>query len=751
MLSSWYRFLWVFFQIEELCAQTNDKEILYVMETLPKDLPSTYQRSLSKIIRDGKSEVVKKMLLFAALVKRPLSRMELRDAIAVEPDQEDFEPGRLVNDVQRMVSWSHNLLLLDEEDDLVTYAHYTIKDFLSVQQQSTYENLGEFHIDRTSAEIFVGHVCCTYVQFRNFDNQVGLAVDDRTHRIAPRLIASTAVSQTNDSIIAKTWLTLDKLKYSQASPKSTDTWLHLQRQWESDQSAPTNKETHQFIFLDYASSYWLDHTAETTPDEKDAWRAFNRTFFASNRSTTGMQAFSSREWEELAPPVCRYISLHNHLGLIFTLTAADTIVTTKTESWRNNYLSLIPPVITTGPWIAFYILMKGCATRSAFPHNLDDRYFGYYLQALKANKTLIAIWILRISLKIFANNKFPFEELLVYSHNSNWKESSEIVQSKFEEAIKTTIHLFERYPLAASGVTSLLKNHRHDARYQRAITLAFSEGPIIVLRLLVLYEERVFDRHLYSFEGLLSAVRKNEVHVCRRLFQAGIDPQFRLLNQVNSVVLLQNAIKNVSLDALYYLLSCGTSPDNHSSWQWSPLCAAIAKEEPKIVSELLKYGADPNKIVIRLDDAAVRPDHSARPRGELTTPLLEAVIRGSTRNLRQIRTMLLEKGAYISAGDLLQIPVIASIASQYQEYSKYIAGSIEYIHIPDPVEDISGAVERTSLERQYEVFGKYTTEETGRVATEFDIMTRLERQYDEYGKYLLDYCELDLMRPVHVN
>ena len=642
------------------------------------------------------------MLLFAATVKRPLSRMELRDAIAVEPDQEFFEPSQLVNDVRRMISWSHNLLLLDEEDDLVTYAHYTIKDFLSMQQLYTDRNMSDFHIDRKSAEIWVGHICCTYIQFRNFENQLVPTTENRPHRIIPRDVASMAISQTDHSMLAKPWLTLGKFKHSQASPKSTDAWLYLQRHLELDPSAPSKQEMHHFIFLNYASSHWLDHTAETKPDEKDAWDAFNGTFLALNRSTIGMQPFSIQEWEELAPSVSRYITLHNHLGLIFKLSAKDTICTSKTAAWRHNYLSLIPPIITNGSWSAFYILMKGCAARSAFPTTLklNSWYFSYYLHALEADKALTAIWLLRFSLNIFDYSAIPFEEGLVYSQQSHSRDASGHIRSQFEEAVKSAVFLLTRYTVPIPRVEPLLQTYRQNDLHYRAMKLAISKGPIRVLRLFVLYEKR--NSYVHSYDGLLSAVENRDVHGCRRLIEAGVNPHYSFMGQPDSI-LFHTAIKKDDFEILHSLLASGTSTDSPSSSQWSPLCAAVAKEVPEMVSMLLQAGADPNKIVTRSAEAPGRPGHSTRPSGELTTPLLEAVIRDKSSELDEIVILLLERGAYINETDLPRIPEIASLARQYQEYSKYIPGAVDQRPADSPVK-------LTSLEHQYEMFGKYTAE-----------------------------------------
>ena len=67
-----FRFLWVAFQIEDLCRQKSDAEIRHSLKTLPKDLPETYQRALSRIVKEGNGKLANKIFRWVAAAKRPL-------------------------------------------------------------------------------------------------------------------------------------------------------------------------------------------------------------------------------------------------------------------------------------------------------------------------------------------------------------------------------------------------------------------------------------------------------------------------------------------------------------------------------------------------------------------------------------------------------------------------------------------------------------------------------------------------------
>ncbi len=113
------RSLWVSFQIEEICAQATDDDIRKAIRSLSKDLPEIYERALFKIQSNRKAEMTTKMFRWVAAAKRPLSFLELHEAIAIEGFQECSKPSQLVNDYKEMVPWCANLLVQDEEVYLV--------------------------------------------------------------------------------------------------------------------------------------------------------------------------------------------------------------------------------------------------------------------------------------------------------------------------------------------------------------------------------------------------------------------------------------------------------------------------------------------------------------------------------------------------------------------------------------------------------------------------------------------------------
>ncbi|KAL6719360.1 hypothetical protein ACLMJK_003599 [Lecanora helva] len=654
--------------------QTSDDGILETLQTLPSDLTETYRMLLTRISRSGKGKTVQRMFLFTTTVKRPLSLSELRDAIAVRPDQEYFEPGHLVNDTSHMVSWTHSLLLLDEEDDLITFAHYMIKDFLSLLSQHTDKDLDGFIYDYRTAEITVGHICCTYLRFKNFDTRIMPAGGKHPQHFAPRDISTRAIFQDNDPILAKPMLALERWKHRKGRLGSNYDSANLGRFVQRDAASSEINSVQHFIFLNYARSYWLDHAAETTPDESNAWDAFKKVFYTDSNNALVIRPFPFHELDSLTPSVSRYIVEHDHIGLILLLNMNYSSTIARTMEWYSRYLSLLPAIMDSASWDAIYFFTNRPIIKDALQFDIDRYLFECYHQALKSGKTLIAIWILRFCLKILDPDTLHFEACRDYSNELNPRTRSRLIWSKFVPAAQEAIHHLRGYE-SAIDLETWGRHRGYEAdNYERAIRLAVSEYPISkhILQLLILCETRRFGANYFSAPSLRTAVQRGDHQFCEALVEVGICPQSRS-------VLQHIAIKNDDVTTLRLLLAKGASlptspPSKYEEilvYEWSPLCAAVAKGSPQMVSMLLQAGADPNAVVFRLLETPGRRKHPPGRRGDLTTPLLEAVSRPTSKAFEEILKLLVEAGAYTKLQDL---PRNRESLAQYSEYSEFIPG-----------------------------------------------------------------------------
>lgn len=103
--------------------------------TSRKGLPATYERTLNKIRAGRTTMFAQKIIKWVAAARRLLTLEELREAIAVEPCQRLRNLESVVNDISQLISCCRNLVTLDEEENVVQFAHHTIKKIFAWKAQ----------------------------------------------------------------------------------------------------------------------------------------------------------------------------------------------------------------------------------------------------------------------------------------------------------------------------------------------------------------------------------------------------------------------------------------------------------------------------------------------------------------------------------------------------------------------------------------------------------------------------------------
>ncbi|RDA85560.1 hypothetical protein CP532_3321 [Ophiocordyceps camponoti-leonardi (nom. inval.)] len=252
-------FLWVAFQLFELCSKHCDDDIRQAINNLPRDLTETFDRALKRIISQGNAEVAQNAFSWIAAAKRPLSLDELGEAMFIEVGQQFSQPERLSNDVYRISSWCENLAHVDEERQTVHFPHETVRQFF-LQEGRSESRFSNFHIDLAEADHYIGEVCITYLNFSNFKTTLARRSQPPLP-FSPRAIAQTALGH---GWKAATWLAVMDSMGSQSQKDSESTAINFNESLTSFQrdDAQTAKEKLEvnFPFLRYASVNWVLHT-----------------------------------------------------------------------------------------------------------------------------------------------------------------------------------------------------------------------------------------------------------------------------------------------------------------------------------------------------------------------------------------------------------------------------------------------------------------------------------------------------------
>ena len=98
-------FLWVYFQIDELCEAPSDALIRETLRNLPDGLVGTYQRIFCKIEKNlMRSLIARKLITWIACAQRPMTIEEAREAVAFEPSDASWDAEK-IPDKDLMIEW----------------------------------------------------------------------------------------------------------------------------------------------------------------------------------------------------------------------------------------------------------------------------------------------------------------------------------------------------------------------------------------------------------------------------------------------------------------------------------------------------------------------------------------------------------------------------------------------------------------------------------------------------------------------
>lgn len=306
------------FQLDDICSQVSDDDIRKTLLHLPRDLPETFNRALMKILAKSRSRIAQQVFQWTASVKRPLSLEELREAIAIEPCQESTIPDRLLNSPSQIPTWCENLVVIDEEESIVQFAHHSIKEYLLANPLE--QPLDAFHVELADADHEVGEICTTYLNFNDFKTQPSrqsrLEASDTASEIAMAAVKQLSPSKTVTKLFQSASSRIVQERSTNQLPM-TQVLTNMNRFRPNSRTA-----TPEHPFLEYASQYWLLHTTQFDASRSKSWKLWTRILFndqALGQTPWTKEEFTSWTQEQFrtgAPQVLEWICVQRHYALL---------------------------------------------------------------------------------------------------------------------------------------------------------------------------------------------------------------------------------------------------------------------------------------------------------------------------------------------------------------------------------------------------------------------------------------------------
>ena len=184
------RFLWVSFQIIDLCDAASDEDIRQILEHLPEGLYDTFTRIFIKIAKSGSKATVLKAMMWMVCARRPLRVEELQEALAFDSTDKAWNVDK-IPDGAKIIRSCHGLVLRDAVSETVRLAHHTVQQYLvsppsyeEVTLGAHWPELSQFRRNSDRAEEMAGSFCVTYLCFSDFETAVSCINDDYKFNLA---------------------------------------------------------------------------------------------------------------------------------------------------------------------------------------------------------------------------------------------------------------------------------------------------------------------------------------------------------------------------------------------------------------------------------------------------------------------------------------------------------------------------------------------------------------------------------------
>jgi hypothetical protein len=283
------------FQLDDLCRAETDSSIRKVLQNLPRNLSETYERLLTRIDNAEQREYVKRIFMWIICARRPLEIEELREAIAFTIEDDHFDYSKIPNDLNRLARSCGNLIVIDENENSVQIAHYTVEQHLLNEDECKPPLL---HFTRAQANIEVGKVCVSYLSFPDFELQLTQYENTTTSNLAALEDAVRTQSMLPPN--SQTAKIVKTLKWFRGSPE-TSTNIQFDRyvagglKWRK----PAVSLKSKYHLLSYVAENWLQHnTTIGNVSESRPWSPRHLCLF-ENLVLAKRGSFDIRPWDSI--------------------------------------------------------------------------------------------------------------------------------------------------------------------------------------------------------------------------------------------------------------------------------------------------------------------------------------------------------------------------------------------------------------------------------------------------------------------
>ena len=567
------RFLWVVFQLDEICNETNDAGILKALQDLPKNLSLTFDRILQKLVsRAGIEESLRqKIFEITTAAYRPISLEELREAINVKIGQTTWDSRELINDMSRLIASCGSFLVVEEETGTVHFAHHSVKHHLMCSR--TGADSSTHCIDLQQADLNLGKICVTYLSLGIFEKQLTKARQVQQFDYPSHILKS---SFPDDS-------TINRLA-SRLLKKRLGAGYDISHQLERVGNKYMQKKVDSHAFLVYAQSFWLQHTKLLSRNDHKTYRLW-KNLLTSEADTVKFSSLPCAKWSELDPSCLEWTIQNGHDALF------------------SRILEMIQTLGKSGQALGYEDLYHVYLKLQSQVRSLTSKYRGYLLAlALVFDEYLLAVELFYKGVEIDIKGPLCREALQRASLNGNTKVIELLLSNgeldgsgEYEGSALEAASLIKR-PIDKNAMIDLLidKGANVNAQggcYGNALQAATLDGGGTA-ELLLRRGANVNAQGGYYGTALQAAACNIKARLVRLFLKNGADPNIQ--GGYYGSVLQAAACFSVNEAMVRLLLKYGANVNAQGGHHGNALQAAASHGGKGIVLLLLENGADVN-------------------------------------------------------------------------------------------------------------------------------------------------------------
>ena len=148
--------------MDALCSKMTIRDLRKALKTLPIGLDESYSHAMDRIDSQDQDarQLAYRILYWVSYTFRPLTVDELRHALAVEPEESEFDPENLAEEGD-LIAVCAGLVTMEPESRIVRIVHYTAQDYFEKIKDSRWPE----------ARRTIAATCLAYISYKNIEIQ----------------------------------------------------------------------------------------------------------------------------------------------------------------------------------------------------------------------------------------------------------------------------------------------------------------------------------------------------------------------------------------------------------------------------------------------------------------------------------------------------------------------------------------------------------------------------------------------------